>query len=185
MNSIISTILILVSILFSATCIAETDNKRWYAGVTNGIGDFDIDNDNITSEKEYKYGLVVGYQLKEWLSLEGEITKHETNKKRFEDTYSTSHVDFTQQYKFAFMGLRATKFLSDTFGFTARLGAGYTTYKSNFEKESMVNVSSAVGVVWRIKNFTVTQELQQIKYPIVNGRNENDVSINISIAYRF
>ncbi|MBL4631595.1 MAG: porin family protein [Paraglaciecola sp.] len=193
MNNIINTSIILVLILlFSATCFAETGTKRWYAGVTTGIGGFDLDNfdfdDSDINKKGYKYGLLGGYQLKKWLSIEAEITRHQTNKKQYEDTYSTSYVDFTQRYKFAFIGLRATKSLSDRFGFTARLGAGYTAYKSNFERESILTVSSAVGLWWRIRrieNFTVTHELQQIKFPIVNGRDKNDLSMNISLKYRF
>ena len=181
MSKIFNAIFILGCILFSTTCMAETDNKLWYAGITAG---FSSDSETI-SEKGGKYGLLGGYQLTQWLSLEAEVTMHKTRKERFDDTYSTSYVDFTQQYKFAFMGLRANKYLSDTFGFTARLGAGYTIYKSNFERESMLNISSAVGIFWRIKGFILAQELQQIRYPIANSLNDNDVSINLSLKYRF
>lgn len=181
MNSIINTTFILISILFSTICIAESENKLWYAGVTTGLSDSDS---NVNNE-DFKYGLLVGYKLKEWLSIEAEITRYKTNNKRYSDSYSNSYVNFTQQYKFAFMGMRATKYLGDVFGFTARLGAGYTTYKSTFERESMLKVSSAVGMLWRIKDFTITNELQQVTYPIANSRNENDVSVNLSLKYRF
>ncbi|MEP1551326.1 outer membrane beta-barrel protein [Paraglaciecola sp.] len=181
MNSIISTTLILVTILFSATCMAENDTKPWYAGVSVGV----MNNKDTVNDKGAMYGLLGGYHLTEWLSVEAEISKHNTVKKRFEDSYSNLYVDFTQSNEFAFVGLRATKPLGRIFGFTARLGAGYTRYKSDFEQETLVNISSAVGMSWRIKNYKITYEIQQIKYPEANSQEDNYLGANLSLRYNF
>lgn len=179
--------ILILSFAYQSTIQAVEVENSWYLGVTVGSSSDFLSDVEELNELNKKYGLVGGYQILPWLTIESELANHEATKKRFSGNGANSdlYVDFQQDYDYGFVGIRVTKFLGSMFGFTGRIGATYARYESNFESESEVNFSPSVGMLWRIKDFTITNEIQQITYPVANGRSHTYESLNVSIMYSF
>ncbi len=180
MNIKMATLLLLI---VSPLSYAET--SPWYAGIT--IGSTDSDRD-LVGEPNEKYGLRGGYQFNNWLAAESELIMHGSESDRLCDSseYSNACVTLKQDYNYALIGLRATKHIGRVFGFTGRLGGAMVNYDSNMESsESRFNISPSLGILWRIKDSTITFEAQQIDYPIANKRHEKLLSANLSFTMKF
>lgn len=189
MNNIIIKFLsfFVFSFVFQSVSCAGDMQNNWYFGGSLGYSDGFINDVEQIHEQQKKYGVIGGYKIEPWLTLETELMTHQATAQRYSGygTNSELYIDFKQDYSYAFVGLRATKLIGSIFGITSRIGATYATYESNLESASKVGFSPSLGMLWKIKSFTLTNEIQQVTYPIANGRNKKYNSFNLSLVYNF
>lgn len=178
----------MIPLLFvSSLSLAQANETRWYGGAAFGFNHASVSEHFSVSND--KYSIIGGYKLNDWLAVEAEMGKLNNDSGTYCNDTSISNkcVTLKQKFNHLFLGLRVEKMVTLNFGFTGRIGAARTSVSTNIDQDNdHISFSPALGMLWTVTDTSkITLELQRIDYALINDRQENVVSSNLSFTMAF
>ncbi len=176
---------IIIGLIVLPTTAREFDNT-WYAGVSYGydFGDEEYSSGPAQQLKD-KYGLVFGYRLNRWFSLEAGYAKHESISETFCDYPDTNNcVVWKRDHQYSFVGAKGTlRMARDKLAFSWGLAGIFGDYDSNFDSQSFNYLSPSFSISWLMsQKLSLSLGAEHIKYPVGNKQDNSVTSHNLVLT---
>ena len=171
--------LVLLSLIGSASVVAETDKTGFYVGGEFGAIKIKPDVSGAESKSGQSYGAYGGYNFNDWFGLEGTVYASSDFSDNGDDSLTLS--SFAVSPKFTFV-------LNETFSLYGKMGLSFTGMRIDANNDRYIDYFGASFIIGAGVNAALTEHLNlRLGYDYTSVSldsndygGENDIDLDVS-----